>query len=103
MSSLERARRLLSRRFGHADFRPLQRRVVEAMLEGRDVVAVLPTGYGKSACFQVPSALQPGTTVVVSPLISLIEDQVGRARARGFHAFGWTSGAEGIDRALARA
>lgn len=80
------AERTLARRFGHPRFRPAQRRVVAGVLAGRDVLAVLPTGAGKSVCFQVPALLAPGLTVVVSPLISLIEDQVSAAVGRGLPA-----------------
>lgn len=83
---LDAARALLARHFGYPGFRPLQERVVRAVLSGRDVLAVLPTGAGKSACFQVPALLGPGFTLVVSPLLSLMQDQVGSARARGLPA-----------------
>ncbi|HJS47388.1 MAG TPA: RecQ family ATP-dependent DNA helicase, partial [Gemmatimonadales bacterium] len=84
--SLDAARALLARHFGYRDFRPLQERVVAALLAGRDVLGVLPTGAGKSACFQVPAHLGEGVTLVVSPLISLMQDQVAAARARGLSA-----------------
>ncbi len=64
---------------------------MEAALRERDTLAVLPTGFGKSVCFQIPSLLRDGPTVVVSPLISLIDDQVAGAEKRGLRAFGWTS------------
>ena len=83
---LDAARGVLARHFGFPDFRPLQQRVVEAALSGRDVLGVLPTGAGKSACFQVPAMLAPGFTVVLSPLISLMQDQVTAARERGLAA-----------------
>ena len=67
---------LLRRRFGHEEFRPGQKRVIGALLEGRDVLAVLPTGAGKSLVFQLTAQLLPGLTVVVSPLIALMKDQV---------------------------
>jgi len=79
----ERARGALSRHFGYPDFRPGQMELVEAVLEGRDALGVLPTGGGKSVCYQVPAVLLPGLTVVVSPLISLMTDQVTRAREAG--------------------
>jgi len=62
--------------FGYQSFRPLQREIIEAVLRKRDSLAVMPTGSGKSLCFQLPAALTPGLTVVVTPLISLMEDQV---------------------------
>jgi ATP-dependent DNA helicase RecQ len=72
--------------FGHHAFRPLQREIIEASLAGRDVFALLPTGGGKSLCFQLPSLLRAGLTVVVSPLIALMKDQVDQLRAAGVAA-----------------
>lgn len=83
---LERARRLLRGIYGHRDFRAQQVPAVEAILAGRDLVAVLPTGAGKSVCFQVPALLGRGLTVVVSPLIALMDDQVTGLRRRGVHS-----------------
>lgn len=83
---LRSARRVLRRVYGHPDFRPEQRPVVAAMLEGRDLLAVLPTGAGKSVCFQVPALLDRRLTVVVSPLVALMDDQVTGLRQRGIHA-----------------
>ena len=67
---------ILKEWFGYEQFRPGQREVVDAILSGRDCLAVLPTGAGKSVCFQVPALMQTGLTYVISPLISLMEDQV---------------------------
>ena len=86
MPSLADARALLERHFGYPAFRPGQRDVVASILAGRDVLAVLPTGAGKSVCFQVPALALGGLTVVVSPLISLMQDQVAAANARGIPA-----------------
>jgi ATP-dependent DNA helicase RecQ len=72
----------LTRHFGHPAFREGQREVVEAVLAGRDVVAVMPTGSGKSLCYQLPALLLPGLTLVVSPLIALMKDQVDGLEAR---------------------
>ena len=84
--SLGAARRVLARVWSYDDFRWSQRRVVLGVLQGRDVLAVLPTGGGKSLCFQVPALLLPGTTIVVSPLISLMQDQVAALSRRGVDA-----------------
>jgi ATP-dependent DNA helicase RecQ len=83
---LDRATAALRCHFGFAAFRPMQRRVVQSVLAGRDTLAVLPTGGGKSVCFQVPALTLDGLTVVVSPLISLMQDQVSAARSRGLLA-----------------
>ena len=77
----------LQTHFGLSEFRPGQREITEAMLAGRDVIAVMPTGSGKSLCFQLPAVLGSGTTVIVSPLIALMKDQVDALRARGIAAF----------------
>ena len=80
------ARRLLLNHFGYADFRRAQVPVLRSIFEGRDTLAVLPTGGGKSICFQIPAMVLPGLSIVVSPLISLMQDQVEAARARGLPA-----------------
>lgn len=76
----------LRRWFGYASFRPGQREIITAILAGRDVLAILPTGGGKSLCFQVPGLILEGYTLVISPLISLMQDQVQNLRARGIAA-----------------
>src|ERR1051325_11401523 len=72
--------------FGYGSFRPLQAEIVEAMLGGRDVFVLMPTGGGKSLCYQLPALLSPGLTVVVSPLIALMKDQVDRLASLGVPA-----------------
>ena len=72
--------------FGFSSFRPLQEEIIHDALVGRDVFAVLPTGGGKSLCFQLPALVQPGLTVVVSPLIALMKDQVDALQAGGVPA-----------------
>ena len=84
--TLQDARDLLKSAFGYETFRPGQEAAVSAILAGRDTVVVLPTGGGKSLCFQVPALLMPGLTVVVSPLISLMKDQVDALTAKGLPA-----------------
>jgi len=83
---LAAARALLKRVFGYDDFRPLQEAIVGNVLDGRDSLAVMPTGSGKSLCYQLPALLFSGLTVVVSPLISLMEDQVMQLRELGVPA-----------------
>jgi ATP-dependent DNA helicase RecQ len=90
--TIEEARRLLHRHFGYPDFRPAQGLVVRSILAGTDTLAVLPTGAGKSVCFQVPAIALGGLTVVVSPLISLMQDQVAAAEGRGIPSACLTSG-----------
>ena len=77
---------LLKRTFGYSRFRPLQREICETTLAGRDVFALLPTGGGKSLCFQLPALARGGLTVVVSPLIALMKDQVDQLQASGVAA-----------------
>src|SRR6266700_346776 len=77
---------ILKRTFGYGTFRPLQREIIDATLAGRDVFALLPTGGGKSLCFQLPALARPGLTVVVSPLIALMKDQVDALQAAGVPA-----------------
>ncbi|HEX4793811.1 MAG TPA: ATP-dependent DNA helicase RecQ [Humisphaera sp.] len=72
--------------FGLDDFRPAQRDVIEDVLRGKDVLCVMPTGAGKSLCYQLPAAISEGLTLVVSPLISLMEDQVQQLRDEGIAA-----------------
>ena len=72
--------------FGHTAFRPGQEAVIDALLAGQDVLAVMPTGAGKSACYQIPAVLRRGVTLVVSPLISLMQDQVAALREAGIPA-----------------
>ena len=78
--------RALERHFGWTEFRPGQRPVVEALLAGRDCLAVLPTGAGKSLCFQLPALVRQGLVVVVSPLVALMQDQVSQLQRRGIAA-----------------
>jgi ATP-dependent DNA helicase RecQ len=77
---------LLKQFFGYTSFRPLQQEIISDSLAGRDVLAILPTGGGKSLCFQLPALARPGLTVVVSPLIALMKDQVDALQASGIAA-----------------
>src|SRR5512141_1697294 len=74
---------ILKETFGYDTFRPLQQEVIENVLARRDTLAVMPTGGGKSLCYQIPSLVFDGLTVVVSPLIALMKDQVEQLRAYG--------------------
>jgi ATP-dependent DNA helicase RecQ len=86
------AERLLRDVFGFDGFRPGQAAIVDAVTAGRDVLAIMPTGGGKSLCFQLPALLRPGLTVVISPLIALMRDQVRALRAAGVAAYALSSG-----------
>ncbi|NMB37481.1 MAG: RecQ family ATP-dependent DNA helicase [Bacteroidales bacterium] len=76
-------RETLKKYWGYDSFRPMQEEIISSVLEGRDTLAILPTGGGKSICFQVPSMMTPGICVVVSPLIALMKDQVENLNERG--------------------
>jgi ATP-dependent DNA helicase RecQ len=77
------ARRTLKKVFGLDDFRPGQAEIIESIVSGRDTLGVMPTGAGKSLCYQVPALIMPGTTLVVSPLISLMKDQMDKLAELG--------------------
>lgn len=77
---------ILKHYFGYDRFRPGQERLIGAILSGRDVLGIMPTGGGKSLCYQVPALMLPGITLVVSPLISLMKDQVTALRKAGVDA-----------------
>lgn len=85
-SLLVDARRALKQYFGYEQFRPLQQEAVAALLSGQDVLLLMPTGGGKSVCYQLPALVLPGTAIVVSPLIALMRDQVENLRANGIAA-----------------
>src|SRR5947208_9486257 len=85
-SALDGLKRVIERHWGFRTFRPLQERAMRAVLQGRDSVVVLPTGGGKSLCYQAPAVLRGGTTVVVSPLLALMKDQVDNLHASGVQA-----------------
>src|SRR5918994_84220 len=77
---------LLRTRFGFTEFRPGQLPVIEALLAGRAALAIFPTGGGKSLCYQLPALARPGVTLVVSPLIALMKDQVDALEELGLPA-----------------
>ncbi len=96
---VEKLGELLKGVFGHDAFRPYQEAVCRAVVEGRDALLVMPTGAGKSLCYQLPGLARGGTTLVVSPLIALMEDQVAKMKALGLNAERIHSGR---DRAVSR-
>ncbi len=84
--SMEAASFALKHTFGFTEFRPNQEQIIEGILSNRDILAIMPTGGGKSLCYQIPSKVLPGLTIVISPLISLMKDQVDAASANGIEA-----------------
>ncbi|GIP47282.1 ATP-dependent DNA helicase RecQ [Paenibacillus sp. J53TS2] len=84
--TMEHAQQLLQKYYGYPDFREGQRRIVESVLTGADTLGIMPTGGGKSICYQIPALMLPGLTLVVSPLISLMKDQVDALTAMGVSA-----------------
>ena len=93
----EHLRRLLRERFGHDKFRPHQEDICQAVAAGRDLLVVMPTGAGKSLCYQLPGIARNATTLVVSPLIALMEDQAEKLQQQGFRAERIHSGRDRLD------
>src|SRR5436305_10898353 len=83
---MQELREALSTHFGYGGFRPGQEAIIRSVLSGRPTIAILPTGSGKSLCYQLPALLFEGTTVVASPLVALMKDQVDALAARGIAA-----------------
>src|SRR4030067_1620038 len=85
--------------FGYPQFRSNQEQIIETILRGEDAFVLMPSGGGKSLCYQIPAMLRPGTGIVVSPLISLMKDQVDALRANGVQAAAYTTS---LDPGIAR-
>lgn len=92
MKTAQEPESLLRQYWGYPDFRPLQKEIIESSLAGNDVIALLPTGGGKSICYQIPALMLPGLTLVISPLIALMRDQVENLQRRGIQAMALYSG-----------
>ncbi len=88
---------LLKKHFGYDSFRPQQEQIITKVLDGKDLMVVMPTGGGKSMCFQLPSLILPGLTLVISPLIALMKDQVDALRANGIAAGYFNSSQDSLD------
>ena len=86
MRRFHSAKEALTQVFGYADFRPHQEEIIEAVIEGRDALVLMPTGGGKSLCYQIPALVREGTAVIVSPLIALMQDQITAIQDRGLEA-----------------
>lgn len=89
---MKKSRQLLQEKWGFENFRPGQEEIIDDVINGYDVLAILPTGGGKSVCFQVPGFVREGITLVISPLIALMQDQVSNLRQKGFRAAALVSG-----------
>ncbi|MDX8396164.1 MAG: RecQ family ATP-dependent DNA helicase, partial [Mariprofundaceae bacterium] len=85
-NKLKQARNILKSTFGYDDFRHHQADIIEALINGQDVLTLMPTGGGKSLCYQIPALVRPGTAIVISPLIALMQDQVDALRQLGISA-----------------
>src|SRR4030095_6349440 len=83
---------ILKKYWGYEQFRPLQEDIIHSILQGEDTLAILPTGGGKSICFQIPSLMSEGTCLVISPLIALMKDQVEKLQSKNIHALSIISG-----------
>jgi ATP-dependent DNA helicase RecQ len=100
---VDEIRDVMARYWGYTEFRPLQQDAMRAILDGRDSVVVMPTGAGKSLCFQAPALVRPGVALVISPLISLMKDQVDTLVGNGVPAACYNSALSSDDRASVRA
>jgi len=96
---MDTAKELLQKYWGHDSFRPLQQEIIGSVLAGRDTLAILATGSGKSLCYQLPALRLGGLTLVISPLIALMKDQVDDLNRRGIPAAAWTSALDSRGRA----
>ncbi len=92
LADLEEIQQILSRFWGYSEFRPLQEEIIHSVLEGKDTLALMPTGGGKSLTFQVPALAMEGICIVITPLIALMKDQVDQLNSRKIKAVAIHSG-----------
>ena len=83
---------ILKQYWQHTEFRSVQESIIDSVLSGTDTFALLPTGGGKSVCFQIPALVNPGICIVISPLVALIKDQINNLEQKGIKAIGLTGG-----------
>ena len=83
---MKRAQAILKSTFGYEQFRYSQQDIIQQLLDGNDALVLMPTGGGKSLCYQIPALVRPGTAIVISPLIALMQDQVDALQQLGIHA-----------------
>ena len=95
---MRQAKLVLRDIFGFDSFRPAQEKIVDDLLSGRDAIVIMSTGFGKSLCFQIPAILSPYVTLVITPIIALMDDQASRLRAKGVSALAFHSGIKKEDR-----
>lgn len=89
---MQEAKHILQKYWGHESFRSLQEEIISEAYKGEDIIALLPTGGGKSLCFQIPALQKDGICIIISPLVALIEDQVSTLQKKGIKALAITSG-----------
>lgn len=89
---MQQAREILQKYWGHENFRPLQEEIISEACADKDIIALLPTGGGKTLCFQIPALLKDGICIIISPLVALIEDQVNSLQKKGIKALGIKAG-----------
>lgn len=91
IASVDQSKEILLNYFGYSSFKPMQESVIREFLQGKDCLVLMPTGGGKSLCYQVPALMLPGVALIISPLLALMKDQVDALIEKGIHAASWNS------------